>query len=93
MGTGQTQTVLRAISGSLALIVIPTMALIGIEIYNVAEIAPDLRKAQELVVHALETISIAQALDETMQDAERAQRSYLITGEEERLDVYRKAVA
>jgi PAS domain S-box-containing protein len=93
MGTGKTQTILRAISGSLALIVIPTMALIGIEIYNVAEIAPDLREAQELVVQTLKTISTAQALDETMQDAERAQRSYLITGEEERLDIYRKAAA
>ena len=84
---------LRAIAGSLALIVVPAIALIGIEVYNVAEIAPDLRAAQELVVHTLETISSAQALDEAIQDAERAQRSYLITGEEARLDNYRKAAA
>jgi PAS domain S-box-containing protein len=93
MSLGRTSTMLRAISGSLALIVVPTIALIGIEVYNVAEIAPDLRAAQELVVRTLETISTAQALDEAIQDAERAQRSYLITGEEERLDAYRKAAA
>jgi PAS domain S-box-containing protein len=84
---------LRAIAGSLALVVVPTVALIGIELYNVAEIAPDLRQAQELVVHTLQGISAAQALDQTVQDAERGQRNYLITGDETQLETYRRSVA
>jgi PAS domain S-box-containing protein len=84
---------LRAIAGSLALVVVPTIALIGIELYNVAEIAPDLRQAQELVVHTLQAISAAQALDQTVQDAERGQRNYLITGDETQLETYRRSVA
>src|SRR5581483_8092789 len=40
---------------------------------------------------AFQTLTIAKAVDEAVQDAERGQRGYLITGQEVYLDPYAKA--
>lgn len=76
----------------LALIVIPSLALVGIEFYQVARNFPELRRSQELVAHAIEVITTAQALDRAIRDVQRGQRTFLITGDAAYLDSYRRGV-
>ena len=62
--------------------------LIGIEIYQVSRNVPELRQSQALVAHTIEVITTAQALERAVQDAERGQRGFLITGDPEYLEPY-----
>ncbi|MBV8133435.1 MAG: hypothetical protein JO282_13125, partial [Alphaproteobacteria bacterium] len=52
----------------LALIVIPSLVLVGLEIYQVARNVPELRRSQDLVAHTIEVITTAQALERALQD-------------------------
>jgi PAS domain S-box-containing protein len=84
---------LRAFVGALALILLPSLALVGIEVYRAASIVPNLRAGQEWVVHTFEVVAAARGLDHAIQDAERGQRGFLITGNDAYLDPYRAGVA
>ncbi len=75
-----------------ALILLPSLVLIGLEIYQLAATVPQLRASQALVDHSIEVMTTAHALELAMQDAERGQRGFLITGDEAYLDPYRSGV-
>jgi PAS domain S-box-containing protein len=82
MASDRASTFARSLSWwwGLALILVPSLALLGIETFQAAAVIPDVSQSQQQVVHTLEVISAAQALDHAVQDAERGQRGYLITG-------------
>ena len=73
----------------LALIVLPCLALIGLQGYQALSLGPDLTNNRELVVHAFDVITTAEALDRAMQEAVRGQHGYLITGDDVHLATYR----
>jgi PAS domain S-box-containing protein len=73
----------------LALIVVPFLVLIGLLAYEVVGLAPSLVQSRELVTHTYEVIDTARALERAMQDAERGQRGYLLTGDAAYLEPYR----
>src|SRR6266851_3508427 len=81
-----------ALSLGLALILIPSSMLVGLEIYQIARNVPELRRSQELVAHTVEVTGTIQALERAIQDAERGQRGFLITGNPTYLDPYRTGV-
>jgi CHASE3 domain sensor protein len=66
---------------ALALIVVPGLALIGLQTYQVRARAPELTQHRELIVHTFEVITTAQALATAVRDAERGQRGFLLSGE------------
>lgn len=74
----------------LALIVLSSAAHFWLEYDRGTRIAPQLRQGPELIAHTYEVIATAQALDRAVQDAERGQRGYLITGEPAHLETYKK---
>jgi PAS domain S-box-containing protein len=76
----------------LALVVLPCLALIGMQTYQVLGRSPELRRSNALVVHTFEVITTAEALERVMQDAVRGERGYLITGDEAYLVSYRSGV-
>ena len=82
----------RAMWRGLALILVPSLALFGTEIFTAVTIVPDLQQSQAQVAHTFEAIGAARALDHAIQDAERGQRGFLITGDEAYLDPYRTGV-
>ena len=73
---------------SLILVIVPSLVLLGIEIYNAFSIVPNLQRSQAEVAHNFEVIDAARGLDHAMQDAERGQRGFLITGDDEYLRPY-----
>jgi PAS domain S-box-containing protein len=73
----------------LALIVVPFLVLIGLEASEVFGRAPRIEQSRERVVHSFEVITTARELDRTIQDAERGQRGYLVTGNAAYLEPYR----
>lgn len=73
----------------LALIVVPFLVLIGLAGYEAFGHAPRLAASREQVVHTFEVITAARSLDRAIQDAERGQRGYLITGDIAYLEPYR----
>jgi PAS domain S-box-containing protein len=83
---------LKGLRIGLALIIVPSLALGAVQFYQVASIVPDLRRSQELVAHTFAVISTARAIDHGIQDAERGQRGYLITGDDVYLEPYRFGV-
>jgi PAS domain S-box-containing protein len=89
-GDGASATVLRI---GLGLIVATCVALVGLEVYSVSANLPALRRDRALVAHTFEVIGAAQALDRAMQDAERGQRGYLLTGEQAYLQPYEQGIA
>jgi PAS domain S-box-containing protein len=78
----------RAVWRSLGLIFVPTFVLLAIEVYNTAVAVPDIRNNQRMVAHSLEVEGAARAFDQALQDAERGQRGFIITGDESYLDAY-----
>ena len=66
----------------LALILLPALLLVAIEIYRAISVVPGIRQSQAMVAHSFEIIAAAHSLDQAMQDAERGQRGFLITGDE-----------
>ena len=75
-----------------ALIVVPFIALIGLQGYQAVNQAPRAALRQRLVSHSIEVILTAQSLRSALQDAERGQRGYLLTGQPEYLAPYRAAI-
>jgi len=72
----------------LGLLVLPGLALVGLQIYTATIRAPELARSHDLVTHTLEVINTAQALRNGLGDAERAQRGYLITASSSYLGPY-----
>ena len=77
----------------LALILVPSLVLVGLELFQVLRVTPQLTQSQDLVAHTLDVISTIRSLERATQDAERGQRGYLITGEESYLAPYDAGVA
>lgn len=76
----------------LALIAMPFLVLVGLETYVGMSHLPALQKGRGIIVHAFEVITTAQALDRSIQDAERGQRGYLISGDASYLQPFRTGV-
>ena len=72
----------------LALILLPALLFVAIEIYRAVSIVPAIHESQDRVARSFEIITTAHSLDQAVQDAERGQRGYLITGDEEYLKPY-----
>jgi PAS domain S-box-containing protein len=72
----------------LALILLPALLLVGIEIYRVVSIVPAIHESQDRIARSFQIITAAHSLDQAMQDAERGQRGYLITGDDKYLKPY-----
>jgi PAS domain S-box-containing protein len=77
---------------ALALIVVPGLALVGLQTYQLRISAPQLTQNRAWVVHTFEVITTAQALATTVRDAERSQRRYLLSGEDSYLGIYQRAI-
>jgi PAS domain S-box-containing protein len=77
---------------ALGVIAAPFLALIALQTYQALYHVPALTRSRDLVVHTFEVISTAQALDQALQDAERGERGFLITGELAYLDPYRTGI-
>jgi signal transduction histidine kinase/ActR/RegA family two-component response regulator len=86
----------RNLPGSLVLpldiIVLPFLALMALQAYQAFGRAAELARSRELVAHTFEVISTAQALKSALQDAERGQSGYVLTGESPYLDAYRSGI-
>jgi len=80
---------LKALGGAFALILVPSLALLSIEVYRAASVLPNLSASQDQVVRTFQVIEAARGLDHAVQDAERGQRGFLITGDDSYLDPYR----
>ena len=72
----------------LALILLPALLFVAIEVYRAVSIVPAIHESQARVAHSFEIITAAHSLDQAMQDAERGQRGYLITGDDAYLKPY-----
>ena len=75
-----------------ALILVPFLGLIALQSYTMLSRSPRTAMSQRLVSHSIEVILTAQSLRSAMQDAERGQRGYLLTGEAAYLQPYDTAV-
>src|SRR6516165_2346030 len=73
---------------NLALIAVPAAVLVGIETYHATTILPDLARSRAAVAHTLQVIDAARTLDEAIQDAQRGERGFIITGNLEYLEPY-----
>ncbi len=76
----------------LLLILLPSLILVGLEVYKAISVVPALRQSQALVARSFEIIAAAHSLDQAIQDAERGQRGFLITGDDAYLRPYRTGV-
>ncbi len=76
----------------LALILVPSLLLVAIEVFNAIRLVPQLRQSQALVAHTFEVMRAARTLDMALQDAERGQRGFLITGDDAYLAPYRTGI-
>jgi CHASE3 domain sensor protein len=74
-------------------IVVPLAALVALEAWQAFGRAPELVRSRELVTHASQVIESAQRLRSALQDAERGQRGYLITGAPAYLEAYHNGSA
>ena len=70
---------------------VPLAFIVGIVVFQLVKNVPDARTARANTVLSFKTIRAANAIDEAVQDAERGQRGFLITGQEVYLDPYTKA--
>lgn len=77
---------------SLALVALPSAILVGIEIYHATAIVPEVAHSHAAVAHTLQVIDTARALDQSIQDAERGQRGFIITGDAKYLEPYTQAL-
>jgi signal transduction histidine kinase len=74
---------------ALAAIVVPLLTLITLQVYEAVARSPQLALDRTWIAHTFEVIAAAQRLKSTAEDAERAQRGYLLTGEPAYLETYR----
>jgi two-component system, sensor histidine kinase len=77
---------------AMALIVVPFLGLIALQGYQALSRSPRAALSQQLVTHSFEVILTAQSLRSALQDAERGQRGYLLTGQVTYLKPYDAAV-
>jgi len=70
---------------------VPLVFIAGIVVFQLAKNVPDARTARANTVLSFNTIRAANAIDEAVQDAERGQRGFLITGQEVYLEPYTRA--
>ena len=70
---------------------IPLLFIAGVVAVQLARNVPDSRIARANTILSFQTIRAANAIDEAVQDAERGQRGFLITGQEVYLEPYTKA--
>jgi CHASE3 domain sensor protein len=70
---------------------IPLLFIGGIVWFQLAKNVPDARTARANILLSFNTIRAANAVDKAVQDAERGQRGFLITGREVYLEPYMKA--
>jgi PAS domain S-box-containing protein len=77
---------------NIALIAVPSAALVGLETYHATAILPDVARRQAAVVHTFQVIDTARSLNEAIQDAERGERGFIITGKTEYLEPYRTGI-
>jgi CHASE3 domain sensor protein len=75
---------------NVALIAISAAVLVGIETYDATSNLPDFTRSRAAVAHTFEVIDTARVLDEAIQDAERNERGFIITGRSEYLQQYTK---
>ncbi len=66
---------------AMILIIVPFLGLIALQGYHVLSRAPQIALDERLVTHSFEVILTAQSLRSALQDAERGQRGYLLTGQ------------
>jgi signal transduction histidine kinase/CHASE3 domain sensor protein/ActR/RegA family two-component response regulator len=70
---------------------IPLLFIAGVSVFQLAVNVPDERIARANTLSRVRLIRAADALDEAIQDAERGQRGFLITGGESYLEPYNNA--
>jgi CHASE3 domain sensor protein len=75
-----------------ALIAVPAAVLVGIETYHATTILPELARSRAAVAHTLQVIDATRTLDEAIQDAQRGERGFIITGNVEYLEPYTNAI-
>jgi len=76
----------------LILIAIAFVALIALQTYQSIDRGPELKRDRDMVLHTSDVINTVQLLRAALQNAERGQRGYLLTGESAYLEPYRQAV-
>src|SRR5580693_2313754 len=62
------------------------------ETYHATTILPDLARNRAAVAHTLQVIDATRTLDEAIQDAQRGERGFIITGNVEYLEPYTNAI-
>jgi signal transduction histidine kinase len=82
----------RRLWPALLLIIVPFLGLIALQGYQVLSQSPRTALTQQLVSHSFEVVFTAQSLRSALQDAERGQRGYLLTGQPAYLSPYEAAV-
>src|SRR5215831_14252278 len=69
----------------------PLIFIAGIVAFQMGKNVPDARTARADTLSSFKVILAASAIDEAVQDAERGQRGYLVTGQDVYLEPYIKA--
>lgn len=77
----------------MALLVGPFLGLMTLQGYQVLSQSPRTALSQRLVSHSFDVILTAESLRSALQDAERGQRGYLLTGQPAYLEPYHAAVS
>jgi signal transduction histidine kinase len=77
---------------AMALIIVPFLGLIALQGYQILSQSPRTALSEQLVSHNIEVILAAQSLRSALQNAERGQRGYLLTGQPAYLAPYDAAV-
>ena len=73
--------------------VVPLLFIVGVVAFQLLKNVPEARIARANTLISFKIIRSANAVDEAIQDAERGQRGYLITGREAYLEPYTRAKA
>ena len=73
--------------------VVPLLFIVGVVAFQLLKNVPEARIARANTLTSFKIIRAANAVDEAIQDAERGQRGYLITGGEAYLEPYTRAKA
>ena len=71
--------------------VVPLLFIVGVVAFQLLKNVPEARIARANTLASFKLIRAANAVDEAIQDAERGQRGFLITGREAYLDPYARA--
>jgi signal transduction histidine kinase/ActR/RegA family two-component response regulator len=70
---------------------VPLLFVAGLAVFQLASNVPEAQRARANTVQSFQTIRAVNAVDEAIQDAERGQRGFLITGRDVYLDPYEQA--